>query len=628
MSTSLSGPSSLTPQHPSPPVTFGTATLLPLPRYPVHHLTIPARSASTTPLSTKRHQTIRRSVSLPTIIHAQIIIPEETPRKNVRRVDSTWNLQFPIPFDKPLPALPTRPVIARPKTARGYVRDESEVEVEREGAVAEILQPTPRRSKVWGWDDDADQEAFLGYGKFEGKAAAKVAVWQRVPTLPMSDTWSEGSRITVSSFYSEAETEVEEKKGGPNPCLGVSDRDLQRLERMHSDFCAGQLPWQLGSASLPSPEDKAYRGAYWEEGVCPYTDAIKFFDHTDDGRDFRNPFSFEGGREVSQADLDEILSISTMEEGMVGNTCKECVERAVRDESLPGVSDQLAVWLEKMTETVADTAAEEPTSEPIKALGRYDFIGANSWSVIDDEIASEEKIEITKELVSPESDGPVFPGGSWSVAFGKRRLSSFYSVSPPGSPVLHAEDEQTMPFSRIGNPWTPTDAQLEFDPTAIEHFAEVDVEALVASTQDARYELEDTDSGKGLPGHFSFTPHKPDRGCMCYHCEKYYFPLLEDFTTDKHDPNRWCYCLACEMFYDREARLARRKKAYDMFRKAKFNEFSTSTTQLVEQGKDESVLPDMSTISLPDDGVHVKEKKVARLGDWIKRHLRSPSLGE
>ncbi len=93
-------------------------------------------------------------------------------------------------------------------------------------------------------------------------------------------------------------------------------------------------------------------------------------------------------------------------------------------------------------------------------------------------------------------------------------------------------------------------AEQLFVDAAIEFFAELDVEALVADLETTGYQLEYSTEFKGNPKYFKLEPHEPKMGCGCYWCQRYFDLTLDDLK--KHDPNKWSYCMNCRIFCENE----------------------------------------------------------------------------
>ena len=174
-------------------------------------------------------------------------------------------------------------------------------------------------------------------------------------------------------------------------------------------------------------------------------------------------------------------------------------------------------------------------------------------------------------------------------------------------------------------------SDIKFIDAAAEFVTGYDVEALVAVTRGPRYEFQDTDEQKGSPDYFNLDPHEPDAGCKCYFCQKYYSPSLADFAeiSRKHDPNEWCYCLACEMFRGEETR-KQREKDEEKKHAEQTEIWRARITMLTAEAdaakaEEESALLRLMDFKPEEEGGDImKPKKSRTIGDWVKRHLRSP----
>jgi hypothetical protein len=156
---------------------------------------------------------------------------------------------------------------------------------------------------------------------------------------------------------------------------------------------------------------------------------------------------------------------------------------------------------------------------------------------------------------------------------------------------------------------------------AVAIFAGIDVDALVADAHSRGNELQNTDEAKGSLEYFNLAPHEPTMECGCQHCHKHYRPSREDLKS-VHDPNEWCHCLDCRLFR-RKAEEENAHAEQAAFWAAKFDELAAEVDGA--RAEEESRLLDLMDFKAGEgDADAFKPKKTHRLGDWVRRHLRSP----
>jgi hypothetical protein len=354
----------------------------------------------------------------------------------------------------------------------------------------------------------------------------------------------------------------------------------------------------------------------------------KLFDMNDDGTAFRNPFMFEGGREVSEQDMDDVLSIVPPAPNKVRKTSQESIERAIGDESIHGLTPSPKI--SPRTTEVEKTEEATEVAAPKSSVQRYQSIGADPWSLNEEQV-EEEEVEEQDEIVNPYGDQFALPGGGWTVLSGERSLSRSSDYSAPSrlpSPIPRVRSREAMLYSPIANPWHAevmtaineiAERQALDDSVAI--FAGIDVDALVADAQSERNELQNTDEAKGSLEFFNLAPHEPTMECGCQHCHKHYCPSPEDLKS-AHDPNEWCHCLACRLFR-RKSEDENERAEQAAFWAAKFDELAAEVDDA--RAEEESRLLDLMDFKAEEEDADAfKPKKTHRLGDWVRRHMRSP----
>ena len=420
------------------------------------------------------------------------------------------------------------------------------------------------------------------------------------------------------------------------------DVDWLAVHNMYEDIQAGRLVFP------PSPEIPGLKAGSEEraEEKEVFESQGKLFDMNNDGTAFRNPFTFEGGREVSEQDMDDVLSIVPSAPNKVRKTSQESIERAIGDESIHGLTPSPKISprtteVEK-TEDATEVAALKPSVQ------RYEFIGTDPWSLNEEQV-EEEEVEEHDEIVNPYGDQFALPGGRWTVLSGERSLSRSSDYSAPSrlpSPIPRVRSRAAMLYSPIANPWHAevmtaingiAECQALDDSPAI--FAGIDVDALVADAHSKRNELQNTDEAKGSLEYFNLAPHEPTMECGCQHCHKHYRPSREDLKS-VHDPSEWCHCLDCRLFR-RKAEEENAHAEQAAFWAAKFDELAAEIDgqaafwaakfdELAAEvdgarAEEESRLLDLMDFKAEEEDADAfKPKKTHRLGDWVRRHLRSP----
>jgi hypothetical protein len=450
---------------------------------------------------------------------------------------------------------------------------------------------------------------------------------------------SQAAVLSSSSFSSESEVQLQED---------------YELKRMISDYHADRGEF--------SPEKLRERGKRGIVDIYPYPSSrypnvwigsekeaegeaeevfgaqAKLFDIADDVRTFRNPFVNQG---ATTNDLDDILSIAASPATKAKKVSEESVERACDDESIHGLiqspkisprsSDAETTEANAVEEAVSEEAATEIAPKKERGVGHDMFIGRHSFSLSEDEEEkAEERVEEQDEIFNPHGDHFAFPGGRWSIVLPSRsesRKSQYSTPSRLPSPVPRIRDREMIIYSPIENPWASgidsASASNQLQDAASEFFSSFDVEALVASTQDPGYELANTDERKGSPDYYILNPHEPEMSCKCYFCDKHYHPTLD--VLKAHDPSDWCHCSACEGFReneDVERYRARQVAAWQ----ARFDELAAEVDDA--KAEEESRLLDLTVFKEEDNQDEFRPKITHRLGDWVRRHLRSPSPRE
>jgi hypothetical protein len=228
-------------------------------------------------------------------------------------------------------------------------------------------------------------------------------------------------------------------------------------------------------------------------------------------------------------------------------------------------------------------------------------------------------------------------GEQWPVLFREwaawpkdRRmsLSDYSSPSKPGSPILrHGE---ALLYSPIGNPWHAGEvieevvAEREFVLAAIDFFAGLEVETLVADSQISGYVIEDSVELKGTPDFHRLDPHKPKKNCGCYWCERHHCPSLDDFA--KHDPNEWCHCRNCENFCNEKKR--KKKEADEKQARIEQDEMWRAwMAKLNAEVRDAKLGDERREIGLmylheEVEGDSFKPKARRGLSEWVRKILR------
>ena len=417
--------------------------------------------------------------------------------------------------------------------------------------------------------------------------------------------------------------------------------NLHLMQRMYSDCLAGRgrfLPSRLRLEARI--EAMKHRDVNWEEEAEEvYRKQWRFFKLADDGEGFRDPFVEMG---ISEGEMEEVLGmgVSPKTKVKVRGNSEGTVERALGDESLHGLmlSPKIVgrdVEIENF-ETVGTVEAATATAElatgealPGKERGAYEYM-FDSWSSISLEDGNAEDdggVGEQNEIINPFAGQLAAPSNAWTapLAWRSESGSSNYSApSRPPSPVPHMRHGGTLFYPPIQNPWTTAfdslSARSRFQHAANEFFSGFDVEALVASAQEPRYELADSDSGKGSPELFHLKPHKPKRSCGCEFCYRHYNPNLEILKT--HDPSEWCHCSACRDFRenrDMEKNRAEQNAAW----RARLDELAAEVDDA--RAEEESRLLDLPDFREEDNQKDFRPKKTHRLGDWVRNHLRSRS---
>jgi hypothetical protein len=402
------------------------------------------------------------------------------------------------------------------------------------------------------------------------------------------------------------------------------DVDWLAMHNMYEDIQAGRLVFP------PSPEVpglKAGSEARVDEKEV-FESQGKLFDMNNDGTAFRNPFTFEGGGEVSEQDMDDVLSIVPSAPNKVRKTSQESIERAIGDESIHGLTPSPKI--SPRTTEVEKTEEATEVAAPKSSVQRYQSIGADPWSLNEEQV-EEEEVEEHDEIVNPYGDQFALPGGRWTVLSGERSLSRSSDYSAPSrlpSPIPRVKSREAMLYSSIANPWHAevmtainaiAERQALDDSLAI--FAGIDVDALVADAQSEGNELQNTDEAKGSLDVFNLAPHEPTMECGCQHCHTHYCPSREDLKS-VHDPNEWCHCLACRLFR-RKSEDENERAEQAAFWAAKFDELAAEVDGA--RAEEESRLLDLMDFKAEEEDADAfKAKKTHRLGDWVRRHLRSP----
>jgi hypothetical protein len=629
-------------------VELGTARLLPMSRAPVRRLIIRRRKTAPVIPARPARRAVKRSVTAPASpIQGRITTPHPVSKRSTRRgatpppavprvpklvperAEKRYGMVLPL-TSKHIEAI-KNPKIASPppipeRSLKRTVVSISVCSCHEEGFVLEAV-PVPKRG-----ENDAKEErpSPPPLPERSSKRAEALRPVENNPSLREEETVVApvAQRVPMKAaffdpnskfdLYSTSDSEKDEEEDEED------DVDWLAVHNMYEDIQAGRLVFP------PSPEVpglKAGSEARADEKEV-FESQGKLFNMNDDGTAFRNPFTFEGGREVSEQDMDDVLSIVPSAPNKVRKTSQESIERAIGDESIHGLA--LSPKISPRTTEVEKTGEATGVAAPKPSVQRYESIGADPWSLKEEQV-EEEEVEEQDDIVNPYGDQFAFPGGRWTVLSGERSLSRSSDYSAPSrlsSPIPRVRSRAAILYSPIVNPWHAevmtaineiAERQALDDSLAI--FAGIDVDALVADAQSKRNELQNTDEAKGSLEFFHLAPHEPTMECGCQHCHKHYRPSREDLKS-VHDPNEWCHCLACRLFR-RKAEDENERAEQSAFWVAKFDELAAEVDGA--RVEEESRLLDLMDFKgEEEDADSFKPKKTHRLGDWVRRHLRSP----
>lgn len=456
---------------------------------------------------------------------------------------------------------------------------------------------------------------------------------------------------TSAGYEDESAGEREEKEAGKG--VGVDEYEFPSgnwnpplMRRMYSDCLAGRgifNPKRLRLEALREALEDNLEVDWEKDAEEVFRKQRGVFSLADDGRTFRDPFLEMG---ISGNDVGDISKISggvSPKAKTKGGGSERGVRMALGNESLHGLMvsprivgrDVVGEMRERRGSEEAVSATKDPTVDedtPGKewAVYEYMFHGWSSFSPENGNAKDHEGVEEQNEIINPFAGQLAVSGNEWTAPLAWRSesgSSDYSSPSRPSSQVPHMREGEKLSYSSIQNPWTNAfdslSARTQFQHAANEFFSGFEIEALVASMQEPGYELAETESGKGSPELFHLGPHQPKQYCGCEFCYRHFHPTLEILKT--HDPSEWCDCSSCSNFRvnrDVEKNCAEQNAAW----KARLDELAAEVDDA--RAEEESRLLDLPDFKEDDNQEEFKPKKLDRVKDWVRSHLRCPTPRE
>jgi hypothetical protein len=601
-------------------IEFGTARVFPMRRTPVRRIIIrhrqtargisaghahrtpkksvtaptsPTQATITTPHTLARRSTIRSATPPPAIFRSPPLIPQKSPKRygvvlplSLKLIEGIQRVGIPPPTS------PGRNLKRASSLHPVETGSNSSFGIEQQEKCAALASAERKHDPSLG-----------NFGQQE-KCVILAPVAQRV----LSKGMLFDPNRSFGNLYSASDSEKAEG--------GDEDIDWQAMNNMYEDVRAGRM------VISPSPGIASLKAESEAKVENQETEVLErqgqFFNVADDGVSFRNPFVEQG---MSSDEIDHILRIVPSVPRRVRNASKS-IETAVDDESMHGLTSSPKISPRTMGIEKTEFAAEIVFPEPV--IQPYDFISADSWS--DDE----ERVEGRDEIFNAYSNRFALPDGGWTVLGGERSLScssDYLAPSRSWSPISRVRSQEARPYSPIANLWhakvvngftAVADRAWE---DSIENIVGLDVEALLTDTQSMDYELQNTDKAKGSLVYFNLKPHEPSLECGHQHCHRHYRPSHE-VKKGVHDPNERCHCATCRSPCEKtEAEKERVEQAG--FWSVNLDEIAAEDTAKAVESR---------LLGLPDFKTEEEVKgstpqKTRRLGDWVKRHLRSARGG-